>query len=312
VYIINPDPYSLPTYRIGPFRTMDLALNHYLPNDDRIDTYLAERFSDRFFSYTYNGREAIHLALRHYDLERKDVVTILTTSGNLYISSCVTNEIEKFCKWSREILPETKVILINHEFGYPYTKLYEIKGLGLPIIEDCAGSFFSEDIYHSIGRTGDFVIYSFPKMFPIQVGGMIISRVNSIICQSSVLNAEMQHYIKNVLSENIQYKEKIISKRIANYTGLRERFGSLGLHERFELHDGIVPGVFMFRTDNHTFDLLELKKHFWAHGIHSSVFYGEKAFFIPVHQALQESDLDYFYEVMKAFIQSQKYEVCKY
>ena len=87
MFVIKPDPYSLPTYRIGPFRTIDLALNHNLTNDNRIDTYLAERFSDRFFSYTYNGREAIHLALRHYDLERKDVVTILTTTGNLYISS---------------------------------------------------------------------------------------------------------------------------------------------------------------------------------------------------------------------------------
>ena len=141
-------------------------------------------------------------------------------------------------------------------------------------------------------------------MFPIQVGGLIISQVNSIICQSSVLNAEMQHYIKNVLSENIQYKDKIISQRISNYKGLRESYRSLGLHERFELHDGIVPGVFMFRTDNYNIDLPELKKHFWAHGIHSSVFYGENTFFIPVHQALQESDLDYFYEVMKAFIQS--------
>ncbi len=44
-----------------------------------------------------------------------DVVTILTTSGNFYISSCVTAEIEKFCKWDREITDQTKVIFVNHK-----------------------------------------------------------------------------------------------------------------------------------------------------------------------------------------------------
>jgi dTDP-4-amino-4,6-dideoxygalactose transaminase len=306
VFVLYPDPYSLPSYRIGPFKTTDLSINHYLPESDRIDTYFTQRFGSGNFYYTYNGREAIHIALGHYLLEREDVVTILTSSGNFYISSCVTNEIEKFCKWSREIVPDTKVLFVNHEFGYPYEKMKELNETGLPIIEDCAGSFFSEDNAHSIGRTGDFVIYSFPKMFPIQVGGLLVAKDHETDCRSSALNNKMRQYIKNVLSENIQYKDKIISQRISNYTGLRERFSSLGLHERFELGEGIVPGVFMFRTDSHNLNLPELKKHFWAHGIQSSVFYGENAFFIPVHQALQESDLDYFYEVIKEFIQKNK------
>jgi hypothetical protein len=59
----------------------------------------------------------------------------------------------------------------------------------------------------------------------------------------------------------------------------------------------------MFRTDSQNLDLNDLKKHFWAHGIQSSVFYGEEAFFIPVHQALTLYDLEYFYEVMKVFLQ---------
>lgn len=112
----------------------------------------------------------------------------------------------------------------------------------------------------------------------------------------------MLRYIKNVLSEYISTRDQIISQRIQNYTELRARFNTLDLPERFGLANGVVPGVFMFRTDKHEIDLPELKKHFWAHGIQSSVFYGEKAFFIPVHQALTSPDLDYFYEVMKTFI----------
>jgi hypothetical protein len=305
VFVLNPDPYSLPTYRIGPFQTRDISLNHSLPSNDLIDTYFGERFSSRNFIYTYNGRTAINTALSQYGLAKDDVVSIFTTSGNFYISSCVTNEIEKFCKWSRKILPETKVILVNHEFGYPFRDLKRLKKFNLPIIEDCAGSFFSEDSDHAIGRTGDFAIYSFPKMFPLQVGGLLVYKSNDIENQSGNLTSAMLRYIKNVLSEYIPSKDRIISQRIANYHGLRSRFETLGMPERFELADGIVPGVFMFRTDNYNIDLPDLKKHFWAHGIHSSVFYGEKTFFIPVHQALFASDLDYFYEVMKSFIQKQ-------
>jgi len=304
VFVLNPDPYSLPTYRIGPFQTKDLTENHLLPENNLIDEYFHNRFRDSYYSITYNGRAAINMALRSLSLQREDVVTILTTSGNFYISSCVTAEIEKFCRWSRELLPETKAIFVNHEFGYPYRDLARLKEKNLPIIEDCAGSFFSHDKDNTIGRTGDFVIYSFPKMFPIQIGGLLVSRHEIEAPFDGRMDTNLQQYIKNVLSEAIKQKEQIIARRATNYLKLRDSFGQLGLHERFEFEDGVVPGVFMFTTDNADIDLAELKKHFWAHGIQSSVFYGERAFFIPVHQSLTPSDLDYFFEVMRAFIEN--------
>jgi len=305
VFVLDPDPYSLPSYRIGPFQTRDLSTNHSLPSNDGIDNYFTERFIGRHFIYTYNGREAINTALRLCRLSKEDVVTILTTTGNFYISGCVTTEIEKFCKWSREVLPETRVIFVNHEFGYPFPDLARLKEFNLPIIEDCAGSFFSEDSEHTIGRTGDFVVYSFPKMFPLQVGGLLVSESSEIKEYHGRLDAGTHRYIKNVLSEYITTRDQIIERRVANYTMLGSRFESLGLPGRFEPAQGSVPGVFMFKTGSINIDLPELKKHFWAHGVQSSVFYGEKAFFIPVHQSLTEADIDYFFEVMRSFIQNR-------
>ena len=304
MFVLYPDPYSLPVYRIGPFRTRDISLHQVLPDMGLIDDYFSERFGPGRFMYTYNGREAINIALNHFHLVPDDVVTILTTSGNFYISGCVTKEIEKFCKWSREIVPETRVLFVNHEFGYPFPDMQKLKLLNLPVIEDCAGSFFSEDDDYSIGRIGDFVIYSFPKMFPIQVGGLLVADYHLHGNYNGSLKPEMLSYIRRVLSRYINEKALIIHQRLFNYQELRSRFETLGLRERFTLEKGVVPGVFMFRTDDTGLDLPELKKHFWAHGIQSSVFYGEEAFFIPVHQALTEYDLDYFYEVMKTFIQN--------
>jgi hypothetical protein len=303
MFVINPDPYSLPAYLIGPFGTGDVSRNHLLPDSDRIDGYMDIRFAGKAFEYTINGRQAMDLALASLDLQKEDLVTILTTSGNFYISGCVTDTIERYCRWNREMTAETKAIFVNHEFGYPFAGLRELKAHGLPIIEDCASSFFSYDQANDTGNVGDFVIYSFPKMFPLQIGGLLVSnRPDSGVGKNDNLGKEELRHIKNVLSAHIDQKDRIIQKRISNYNYLRDKFASLGYSERFRQEPGAIPGVFMFRTQGHQLDLPKMKTYFWAHGIQCSVFYGEEAFFIPVHQALNEQDLDYFVSVFKSFI----------
>ena len=86
MFILNPDPYSLPVYRIGPFKTSDLGINHSIPDNNIIDNYFLSRFNDKEYIYTENGRQAINIALRHYKLKKNDIVSILTTSNNFYIS----------------------------------------------------------------------------------------------------------------------------------------------------------------------------------------------------------------------------------
>lgn len=302
MFVINPDQYSLPCYRIGPFRTSDLSKNHSLPDSDLIDDYLKERFGARDYIYTYNGRQALHLALDYYKLEKGDIVTIFTTSGNFYISGCVTAEIEKFCNWSREMTPATKVILVNHEFGYPYTDLAELKNkYKLPIIEDCAHTFYSEDEKNSIGNIGDFVIYSFPKVFPMQIGGLLASNFPGVLKNNNALSVDHLRHIKNVCSEYVNKKSEIIKARRTNYIYLRERFSELGFKERFHLFEKVVPGVFMFSTKGLNIDLPKLKQYYYDHGVQCSVFYGEDAFFLPVHQHLIKEDMDYFFEVINHF-----------
>jgi hypothetical protein len=302
MFVLHPDPYLLPCYRISPFQTKDIRLNNQLPQSDAIDDYFNNRFKGHEYRYVNDGRKAISIALQHYHLKQDDVVTILTTSGNFYLSSCVTNEIEKFCKWSRKMEGNTKLIFINHEFGYPYQNIGELEKYNLPIIEDCAHSFFSTDADNSIGNTGDFVIYSFPKMFPLQVGGLLTAKRPITIAGEENLNEPTLRYLKNVLSHYIAEKDSIISGRISNYTYLKSKLDKTNFEERFELTEGIVPGVFMFRIKNESIDLIKLKEYLYAHGIQCSVFYGEQSFFIPVHQDLVKEDLDYFTEVIHYFL----------
>lgn len=300
MFVLNPDPYSLPCYRIGPFRTEDLSKNHQLPKSEFLDDYLDEKFVNREHFYTVNGREAIHLALKHYDLEKDDVVTILTTSGNFYISGCVTNEIEKFCKWSREIETRTKVLFVNHEFGYIYPEMEKLVSLDIPIIEDCCTTFFSQNRENKVGSYGDFAVYSFPKFFPIQVGGILVNNRQKPMAFPSQIEPAAKEYIRNVVSHHVKEEENLLRKRnnVFNYgIGL---YSKLGFAERFERESRIVPSVMLLKNYGILSDLPELKKRLWAHGIQSSVFYGEDAFFIPSHQNLTENDIQYFFEVIKS------------
>lgn len=302
-FVLSPDKSLLPAYRISPFKTSDITSNRALPFSATIDDYFRERLTDRHFVYCESGRQAIHLSLQALGLNRQDVVTILTTTGNFYISGCVTREIEKFCRWSREVEAHTKALLVNHEFGFPYEELRVLRRFNVPIIEDAAHSFASNNREQSVGQVGDFVIYSFPKFFPIQTGGLLVfnehHRIDEPLAQSA------RQFIQKILSAQIDNVADRVKKRRESYRALTTHFQQLGCTPRFQLLENSVPGVFMFQTPAGV-DLPALKTFVQEHGIESSVFYGEQAFFVPVHERLTPADLEYFAQVVSAFLSTTR------
>ncbi len=302
MFIVNPDTFLLPTYRISPFRTEDIATNALMTQDDYARNYFDNRFGKENWSYTYNGREAISLALEHYNLQPNDIVTILTTSENFYISSCVTKEIEQFCKWNRVIKPETKIVFVNHEFGYPHPAMEEIVASGLPIIEDCCTTFFSQDKKEKIGKYGDFSVYSFPKFFPIQIGGIVVSNKNILLKKSRILDENQVQYIQNTISFHLKNENEILKKRNENLEFAIDQFSKLGFTTRFETKKNTIPSALLLNNNNIIKNLSSLKLFLNQNGIQNSVFYGEDAFFIPIHQNLQPIDLDYFIHLITLLI----------
>ena len=304
MFVINPDPYSLPSYRIGPFKTDDVGINSKMPNNVFAVDYFNNRFGEGKWQYTYNGREAIQLALEHYKLQPNDLVTILTTSQNFYISSCVTKKIESFCKWNREIVPETKLIFVNHEFGFPYPEMEKLVATGLPIIEDCCTTFFSQDESEKLGQYSDFSVFSFPKFLPLQIGGLLVNNANHDVNPSTELHKNEKEHIQNVLSHYLKNETSILETRAKNWEYAVAKFSKLGFTPRFEKAAKTVPSALVLNNNGKIEDLNQLKSFLYDHGIQNSVFYGEDAFFIPVHQSLSNEDFDYFYEVIKFFIQN--------
>lgn len=295
-YIINPTVELTPSIRISPFS------ENYLLALDADETVASQYLLDRFgaFLLTTKARDAICLALSYYKLQPDDIVTIVTTSDNFYISSCVTNSIEKYCLWSRKITERTKLIFVNHEFGYPYMKLESLKDYGLPIIEDCAHAFVSKDAESKIGTVGDFVIYSLPKFFSMQIGGILVAdklKLDSLKIETPL---GVERYVLRHLSLEIHDIVSISSVRLDNYKYLLENLQDWGIRPFFPLEDGTVPGVFLF-TWMDDMDYPSLKMFMQANGVESSVFYGKNAFFIPVHHRLKRQHLDYMITLLKYY-----------
>jgi hypothetical protein len=302
--IVNPDFYVRPNFKISPFNTRHIDFNSRLEDDTYAKSYFDKRFGVNQWKYTLNGREAIKIALQKYNLSKKDVVTILTTSENIYISSCVTKEIENFCSWNRKIVPETKLIFVNHEFGYPYADMDKLLATGLPVLEDCCTTFFSEDESGKIGMYGDFSFFSFPKFFPIQIGGVLVSNNSKFKEGSDLLDNEYKLYIQKVVSHNLKMKDNILLKRKENFEYAVLLFRKLGFSERFTKNEKVIPSVLLLNNNGVIKDLNTLKTFLWENGVENSVFYGEDTFFIPNNQSLELHDIDYFFQLISHYIEN--------
>ena len=306
--IIYPREDAVPGFRMTPFCRDDLvsSLNLEFDNYDKAlgacEAFFNKRHGcEKKIAYTMSGRDAIALALQALGLSKTDEIAILTTSGNYYISSCVTKEIEKICCWKRDITSKSKAILVNHEFGYPYKNIEELKQHNLPIIEDCAYSFNSNNVEKTVGLVGDFIVYSFPKFFSMQFGGALVYSNN--YCMVEDIPSDLREILLLSLNANLKLIADICDKRNLIYEYYEEKFhgnGNNGIMPRFKKEKHYAPGAYLFSIDK-KIDLPKLKDFYYRHGVECSVFYGENAFYLPLHQNIYFEHVDYFMDLFNYF-----------
>ncbi len=152
------------------------------------------------------------------------------------------------------------------------------------------------------GSVGDFTIYSLPKFFPISFGGILQCNDISKLKHPNLNDNQLNLYSAQLLTYYLEQIGSISTARLHNFEYLKEKFGILNFQPFFEVSKGEIPGVFMFRTKN--IDLGEFKIFMQSNGVESSVFYGEEAFFVPIHQELTEEDMDFFYQLTLHFMRN--------
>lgn len=297
-YIINPFDFRSGSLYVSPFETNDAFINRQIWLESKLTAEPIIEFEGKKMSVTQSATKALELILKKLNLKSDDEIWIVTTSGNKYISGCVTKTIEMFCKWNRQKTDRTAAILVNHEFGFLYTEIDKLKEFELPIIEDKAYSLYSNFIEKEKNFVGDYTFFSMAKMFPMQAGGMIYSKTGMIFQED--LSADASKYYKSCFYHYNTNKEEIINKRKLISMLLQMELIGLGYMPRFISRPSEVPGACVFRASN--IDLQGLKIFMQRQGVECSVFYGEDSFYIPCHQKMDEKHINYITTLIKNFL----------
>lgn len=296
--IMHPPEYT-PKIMINPLENDHAEGYHYQENNSESGVrLLSEHFGGREYTFFPRGMYAIHALFRWMQVEGKldasDEVAIFTTTETPYISSCVTSAIEETCKWSRELTDKTKAIFVIHEFGFPHPRLAEFRKIadarGIPLVEDCAYSWGTE----GTGKTGDYIIYSLTKIFPVPYGGLLVGKHfdHEYIWknfQSSDKAKESMTF--SILARYLPELPKIRKKRQENYKKYTAIFGA---DRAFfgPVLDTVSPGAFVLKMSSEN-DMRETAKFVSEFGVECGNYWKNSAVFLPVHQNITPSKLEY-------------------
>ncbi len=283
---------------ISPFQYNHLGRADREVEEEATEAMLQDHLG-RPFALTSSGREALALALADAGLGRDDTVTILTSTGNSYVSGCVTRTIQGVCRWSMKLESSTRLIVVIHDFGIPYPRMDEVLKSGIPVLEDCAYAFASSRGGAQVGRDGKYAIFSLPKFFPINYGGVVCG-----IERRSGMLSEHRETILNVVGSELPRLGAICEARLKSWQYLEWRFGEIGCPPALPLEAGTVPGVFMYQPAPGVIPE-NIKRAYQKHGVEASVFYPRHAVFVPCHQNLTPAAMDYIVAVHEEAVRSK-------
>ena len=293
-FTIYPDKFYTPKVSIGPFNLKDDC-----SWPEEADFNIIKNLGDNLL-FTNSGKEAIRLALEHLKVEKQDTVGIVTTSGNSYVSKCVTETISEYCSWvTNRLTKEMKCLFVIHEFGYLKSKqsMNELRELELPLINDFAYSLLSLAQSKRMDFIQEINLTSLPKSFNINFGGLLNLPKSNV----KILNPEVKTKILESLRGQLTHEALVanINQRKKNRDYYVAQLAQHGYQVIWDSSE-IVPGVCMI-TPPENVNLPKLKIFLQRHGIESSVFYGQNAFFVPVHQLMSPKELDYVSYMIGAF-----------
>jgi hypothetical protein len=174
--------------------------------------------------------------------------------------------------------------------------MLEFRDLGVPIINDFAYSFLglNQSSRHDFSAEMNFT--SLPKAFDINYGG-IMSVPQGITSTPTNSFDFWPHGLLDAFSADGLMKNA--ESRVSNLQYYLDALSHWGVNAYWDDTYQGVPSVAMLEVDFAT-DLTLLKSFLNRHGIESSVFFGRQAFFVPVHQSLSASELDYVVAMIKS------------
>jgi dTDP-4-amino-4,6-dideoxygalactose transaminase len=161
------------------------------PDFEFLNKKLSTYFPEKNFAFTDMGRSAFRIIVERLNLKNSQILLpaficdIFYPILKEYNIEPIFLDIDlktfhiKIQDIPQKITPKAKAILICHTFGLPidFEKLYfqlPTSNFQIPIIEDCAHSFFAKYKEIPVGNLGTVSFFSLYKQFPIARGGLLV------------------------------------------------------------------------------------------------------------------------------------------
>jgi hypothetical protein len=296
--IMRP-PELHPTVMITPFDTACIGVEPLENGEEISRAALDKKAGGKPWTFFPRATYAIFAIVK--DLaetggwKKDDEVFVTTTTDGHYVSSCVSSAIEQTATMGRALGPKTKAIFLIHEFGFIHPKLAEMRAkadeLGIPLIEDCAYGYNTA----GCGVTGDYVIYSFTKEFPVQHGGILVGKNyphKELWDRFGCSDQGKESYCLRMLSPWIgaDAQAESMKQRAANYAYYASIFGQARTF--FPWKDGTDPGVYALTIGTEE-EMQEVSAFVRRFGIECGNYWKNGAIMLPVHQRMGRGHLDY-------------------
>jgi hypothetical protein len=167
--------------------------------------------------------------LRHLGLDRGDVITIITTSQEQDVSTCVSVEAFNYASVARVVTDRTRVVIAIHEFGYVDTafpsRCEEWRARGITVLEDCAHVAGIRVGSARAGDYGDAALFSLPKVIPARAGAVLRSREPFRLPPMDEARSSMTMEGKAVAEESFPHLDRLNALREERHQFLRRELG---------------------------------------------------------------------------------------
>lgn len=293
--MIMKSPELHPNIHITPFDTESFGHVATSLDQTKVTALLQKKFS-RPYTFFPRATYGIYSLVRWLQIKGKltqnDNIWVTTTTDSPYVSSCVSSAIEQTCAMSRSLNERTRAIFVIHEFGFPHPKLSVLRSIanerGIPLIEDCAYAWESE----GTGTTGDYIIYSLTKKFPVQFGGYVVGLALThaeLWKDFGCSDVGKQEYAESKLLTWLEEGNNR-QKRQENYHQYEQYFGA---HRTiFSLTPEVDPGAFVLRMENE--EWMQMVSGFVRRfGTECGNFWKNSAIILPVHQRMTPEHVKY-------------------
>jgi hypothetical protein len=222
--------------------------------------------SSRHESWGPTGRWLLGSWLEDLGLDRSDVVTILTTSQEQYVSICVSVTAFNHASVARVVTDRTRVVIAIHEFGYVDAafpgQCEEWRASGIIVVEDCAHVAGLTVGSARVGDYGDAALFSMPKIIPASTGGLLRTRkpFHPPAMDETMSAAAMDG--KAAAEQSFPYLDRFNALRLERHRLLRD---GLGLPPSEPQRPTVsVPWYSMFVDEEHRVDTAAFPNVFWG------------------------------------------------